>query len=147
MHIALRPAKQQDAEFAYTVEEDAMRTYAERTWGHWKPAADPSAHIAAFSPDGHSVVLAHQQPVGILTVERHPEHLFLAQLYLLAAHRGRGIGSHLLRSVLAEGRAERKPVKLRVLEVNTRAQAFYARHGFTVERTEDHRVYMVSPAA
>jgi ribosomal protein S18 acetylase RimI-like enzyme len=147
MHVALRPATQQDAEFAYTVEEDAMRAYAERTWGHWKPAADRQAHVAAFSPNGHNVVLAHGQPVGILTVVRHPEHVFLAQLYLLAAHRGRGIGSHLLRGVLAEAHAEHKPVKLRVLEVNTRAQEFYARHGFTVERTEDHRVYMVSPVA
>ena len=147
MLVSLRPATQQDAEFAYTVEQDAMRSYAELTWGHWKPAADRPAYIAGFTPARRHLVIAHGEPIGILTVERHPEHLLLAQLYLLSQHRGRGIGLHLLRGVLADGHAQRKPVKLRVLKVNIRAQAFYARHGFTVERAEDHHVYMVSPAA
>jgi hypothetical protein len=54
--ISLRPAAQADAAFAYAVEEDAMRHYAEQTWGKWNPAADPAIHIASFVSSEHQVI-------------------------------------------------------------------------------------------
>jgi ribosomal protein S18 acetylase RimI-like enzyme len=144
IHVTLRPATSRDAGFAYTVEEDAMRVYAEQTWGHWSPAADREGHVASFSPESHRVVVVGQEPVGIVAVEEEPGHLLLAKLYLLAPYRNLGIGSRVLEGVLRDGRSRCKPVKLRVLTVNTRAQTFYRRHGFTVERADDERIYMVS---
>lgn len=56
-----------------------------------------------------------------------------------AAHRRRGIGSHVLAGILDEAQRAQRPVILRVLRSNPRARAFYNRHGFTVtEETETH---------
>ena len=68
------------------------------------------------------------QPTGFLA--RNGPHI--AALYVLAAARGRGTGSALL--------AQAKLEKYRALwtfQANTPARAFYARHGFTVERMTD----------
>lgn len=54
-----------------------------------------------------------------------------------AAHRGKGVGSLLLREIGAVA-AERgcRRIRLDVIDANPRAKALYERHGFTAHRTE-----------
>jgi ribosomal protein S18 acetylase RimI-like enzyme len=141
--ISLRAAVQADAAFAYAVEEDAMRHYAEQTWGKWNPAADPGAHIASFVASAHQIIELSNRAVGILSVEHHSDHVFLAKVYILSTYRDSGIGSEVLASILSEARSSKKAVRLHTLAVNTRAQAFYERHGFTAESRTHERVNMV----
>jgi ribosomal protein S18 acetylase RimI-like enzyme len=141
--LSLRPAVNTDAEFAYTVEEDAMRRYAEQTWGKWNPAASRDSHISSFDASAHSVIEVNGRGVGILSVEKCGDHLLVAKLYILCAHRDGGIGSKVLASVLSEAKSKSQSVRLHTLAVNTRAQKFYERHGFTVEARTPERVHMV----
>jgi ribosomal protein S18 acetylase RimI-like enzyme len=141
--ISLRAALQADATFAYTVEEDAMRRYAEQTWGKWNPAADPDAHIASFVASAHQIIEVSGRAVGVLSVEQHTDHLFVAKLYILSAYRSAGIGSEVLASILSEAKNNAKAVRLHTLAVNTRAQAFYERHGFKTESRTQERINMV----
>lgn len=144
--IEIRPSANADAEFAFLVEEDAMRKYAEDTWGQWNPAQDRQGHIDSFDPKDNFVVEVNGQAAGILAVERHADHLFLGKLYLLAAYRSAGVGSQLLRMVIDEASFNGKQVHLNVLVVNHRALAFYLRHGFKIERRGSDRVYMIYEA-
>ena len=68
------------------------------------------------------------------------------KLYLLAKYRGQGIGSQVLRGVQQGATAQGKPVTLRVLRVNKRAQALYAKHGFKVTEESAERLHMASGA-
>jgi ribosomal protein S18 acetylase RimI-like enzyme len=52
------------------------------------------------------------------------------ELVLCPEHQSRGIGSTLLRAVIARAENEGKPVRLRTCIENHRAQSFYKRHGF-----------------
>lgn len=52
-----------------------------------------------------------------------------ALIELRPEHQGRGIGSHIIRGLIA--RADGKPVTLSVLDVNDRAYQLYRRLGFT----------------
>ncbi|MEU0058629.1 GNAT family N-acetyltransferase [Streptomyces sp. NPDC006334] len=66
-----------------------------------------------------------------------PGELVMDGIAVDAAHRGRGIGSLLLRqiaAIAAESACHR--VRLDVIDVNSRARALYERHGFTAHRTE-----------
>ncbi|MHC5705702.1 GNAT family N-acetyltransferase [Streptomyces tirandamycinicus] len=72
-------------------------------------------------------------------LERTPDagELVMDGIAVDAAHRGKGIGSLLLRevaAVAAENGCHR--VRLDVIDVNPRARALYERHGFTPHRTE-----------
>ncbi|MEV7559634.1 GNAT family N-acetyltransferase [Streptomyces sp. NPDC089795] len=63
----------------------------------------------------------------------------------LAPHRqGRGLGSAVLRSVLARTDAQAMTVGLNVLR-GSAARRLYERHGFTVEAQDPIDVFMVRP--
>jgi ribosomal protein S18 acetylase RimI-like enzyme len=148
MHqITLRPASTDDAPFVFHVEERAMRHHAEATWGRWTPAEDPESFFRSFLPEGHHIVLVGEHQSGVLAYEVREDCVYLAKLYLLEAYRSRGLGAQLLDSVVNIGRSTGKFVKLHTLSVNTRAVAFYLRHGFAVESRTSERVHMVASAA
>lgn len=57
-------------------------------------------------------------------------------LYIAAGHQGRGVGT----ALLAQMQSEASPLELWTFQANTRAQAFYLRHGFAeIERTDGAR--------
>jgi len=75
------------------------------------------------------------EPAGYCSCAVSPEEgvLKLEQLYLAAAHRGRGLGRLMLEHVEHRGRAlGRRTVVLQVNRRNAPAIAFYRRTGFTV---------------
>ena len=74
--------------------------------------------------------------LGLLFEERTaPDELYLESLAVSASHRNRGIGRKLLDAVLEQAVAEGLTrVRLRVVEPNLRAKAFYERVGFETTR-------------
>jgi GNAT superfamily N-acetyltransferase len=135
MHdISLRPATSGDAEFALHVTEACMRVYAEQTYGIWigRPDLD-----LAFD----EIIRLTGRDIGLIGVERRPDHWFLDKLYLLPAYQNQGIGSWLLQRLMREARSAATPVRLTVLEVNP-ARRFYERHGFVLTHTIPPRHHM-----
>lgn len=145
--ITLRPASVQDAQFFFHVEERAMRHHAEATWGNWRHAGDAANYLRCFVPEGQQVVLVEHQQAGVLAYDVREDCVFLSKLYLLEPYQGTGLGAQLLETVVNIGRRTGKPVKLQALSVNTRAVAFYTRHGFAIESQTAERVHMVASAA
>jgi ribosomal protein S18 acetylase RimI-like enzyme len=77
-------------------------------------------------------------PVGRLYVHRRPQEIRLVDITVLTAHRGSGIGSSLLRELMAEATAAGKPLRIHV-EKHNPARSLYARLGFVP--IEDRGVY------
>jgi ribosomal protein S18 acetylase RimI-like enzyme len=142
--LRLRAAKADDQALTYVITEDAMRGYVEQTWGRWDPDEQRRKHADDFTPATHRIVLVGDKAAGLVALEDQPDHLWLVKLYLRAPYRGRGFGSQLLRDVLAAARAQGKPVRLRVLRVNTGARRLYERHGFRVVDESAERFFMQS---
>ena len=130
MLLRMRPATQNDLAIAYAITEDAMRGYVEETWGTWDDEEQLQKHRANFTPETYRMILVEDEVVGLVAAEEFPSHVWLVKLYLLAKHRGQGIGSQVLQDIQNRAMLQRKPVTLRVLKVNTRARALYAKHGF-----------------
>lgn len=147
----LRNATADDLALTYTITEDAMRGYVEQTWGRWDPQVQLDKHRSNYTPETHHIVMvpgegAEESAAGLVAVEELPTHTWLVKLYLLAAWRNRGIGAHLLQGVQQAAREQGKPVRLRVLRVNTPAQRLYARHGFRIIDETAERLFMESGA-
>lgn len=141
----LRDATAADAELAFAITVAAMRGYAEATWGPWDDAAERRKHLLQFTPHTHRIVLVDGEPAGLVAVEDEPDQHWLVKLYLLPRHRGRGLGSALLRQVIDRAASAGKAVRLRVLRVNTGARRLYARHGFVVVDETPERIFMRRP--
>jgi ribosomal protein S18 acetylase RimI-like enzyme len=142
----LRKASDADLQVTYEITEDAMRGYVEETWGSWNAEEQQQKHRANFTPESHRIIEVQGEVAGFVAIEDFPSHVWLVKLYLLAKYRGQGIGSQVLEDVLKEAGKQGKPVTLRVLRVNTRAQSLYAKHGFKVTEESPERLLMASGA-
>jgi ribosomal protein S18 acetylase RimI-like enzyme len=88
------------------------------------------SYRAAFPSASTTVILSRQTPIGAFIVNRSSNELRIVDIALLPAHRGRGIGGDLLRSLQEEARTAKKPLRLSVLKNNQLAQQLYLRLGF-----------------
>jgi RimJ/RimL family protein N-acetyltransferase len=79
-----------------------------------------------------SVVTAYGVDVGRLRVVRTEALVELAGLQLLPAHQGKGIGTRIVRDLMAEAASTGRTFGLSVEKDNPRAQALYERLGLVV---------------
>ena len=87
----------------------------------------------------YEVIVAGGEPVGRLYLHRGEAETRIVDIALLPEHRGRGIGTELLRELLAEADAAGRRVTIHVERLNP-ALRLYERLGFSV--AEDKGVYL-----
>jgi len=139
--LTLTPATAADGEFLYRLTEQTMRPYAEATWGAWNEQAvreftDKSARDGSFQ-----IISQNGITVGAVRIERFASHIQLDQLYVGTPYQRRGIGTDIVRGLMAEARSVKKPLRLRVLKTNP-AKMLYERLGFVLTETTNERYYM-----
>lgn len=114
----------------------AQQEHAQRT--HY------DTHFAAARRE---VVEVDGRVVGRLYVHHDADEVLLIDVALLPEHRGDGIGTELVRSVLAEGAARGVRVTAHV-ELFNRARTLYERLGFTeVSRDDVYALMAAYPKA
>jgi ribosomal protein S18 acetylase RimI-like enzyme len=87
-------------------------------------------HYLTHYPDADfQVILLDGQPIGRLYVARLDDELRVIDIALLPAYRNAGIGSRLLKELLAEASAAGKPARIHVEKFNP-ALRLYERLGF-----------------
>lgn len=118
-----------------------MQTYVEQTWGSWIDQEQRDIILSSIDSSTHQIIQLAGEDIGCLSVERHPSHMQITKLYLLPEFQRRGIGTVLIRQLVAEAQTVKVPLCLRVLAVNP-AQRLYEREGFVVQARTDERIYM-----
>ena len=139
MDVILQSCTENDRDFAFAVTEAAMRPYVERAFGPWDADAQRRRFDEVFDPATYQRIVVDGMSAGILVVEDRPAEIFLVRIFLLPAFQRRGIGSTVIRELIDCAEAEGKPLRLRVLRVNSAARRLYERLGFVVtESTAVH---------
>lgn len=138
----LRPAKDADRDFLFDLHRQSMRDYVEPLWG-WDDLAQRRLFDDRFTSRQSHVIQVDSEDIGILQLEERPGEVVLALIELLPAWQGKGIGTAIIRSLLAQRRA----VSLRVLTSNPRAAALYERLGFRIVRRAPEHLYMCAEPA
>lgn len=142
--ISLRQATQNDYDFLYELVKTTMREYVEPIWG-WDEEWQRVYFQEHFDPDQVQIIVLGSQDIGAVSVEIKPEEHFLARLYLRPDYQRRGIGTHLLRSILGQAFAQGLPVTLQVLKGNP-AKRLYERLDFAeTGKTETHYLMKAAP--
>jgi ribosomal protein S18 acetylase RimI-like enzyme len=139
--ITLRPVADADAEFVYQVYASTRtEELAPLNWS----AAEQDAFLrmqfdlrqrdyaARLDPSGHQIILRDDKAVGVIWVSRDRSEIRLADLSLLPAHRGKGLGTRLVRQLIDESERTGKPVRLMVWKMNEQALRLYRQLGFEV---------------
>ncbi len=93
---------------------------------------------ANYTQTAFQVILWHGESIGRLYVARWQQEIRIVDLALLPQHRDRGIGTQILKDLLAEGKQQHLPVRIHVEQFN-RALRLYDRLGF--QKIGEHGVY------
>lgn len=92
-------------------------------------AAQDQYYLLHYPQCERLVILNAGQPVGRLYLDRRPAEVRIVDIALLTAERGKGLGGHLMRRVLADAQKADLPVKIHVERTNP-ARRLYDRLGF-----------------
>lgn len=136
--ITLRPMLPDDLEFLYEVY--ASTRAEELAVTGWDDAqkeqflrmqfnAQHKYYQEQFPDAAFQVIEWQDRRVGRLYVHRRDKEIGVVDIALLPAHRKQGIGGLLLREILAEAAAVKKPVRIYVERFNP-AMRLYERLGF-----------------
>ncbi|ROQ82108.1 N-acetylglutamate synthase-like GNAT family acetyltransferase [Streptomyces sp. CEV 2-1] len=96
----------------------------------------------SYLPEYTSVIVVDGRFAGCVTLRPDEDGRCLESFFLAAELQGAGIGSAVLRELLARTDAEGVTVRLNVLQ-GSAARRLYERHGFTLEREDPVDVFMV----
>ena len=150
MGVALRAATPGDTELLFSVyastraaEVAALGLGAAAATGFLRMQfrAQDTGYRAAHPDASIDVVVVDGVPAGRLWVDRRSHAIHVLDIALAPEHRGRGVGSALLRGLLAEGAATGRPVTLSALRAG-RALTLYARLGFVVSGGDEMYVHL-----
>jgi GNAT superfamily N-acetyltransferase len=83
-----------------------------------------------FPGSRHEVLLLGGRPIGRVWLDRSATDLLIVDLALLPEHRRQGIGTQIVRELLAEADEAGVPVRAHVERMNTPSLAFWTRLGF-----------------
>lgn len=138
MPLSLKPCLETDFDFAFAAKKDALGPVIVERWG-WDEAFQRQVHRERWEEKPWSLVMLGDNPIGTVSIQSMEADLDrFGEFYLVAPHRGRGIGSRILEHYLKHCDQVGKRVRLEVLKWN-RAGSLYRRYGFdTVGENEIH---------
>lgn len=136
--VALRPAMEADE--AFLLEVYSSTRSDEMTQTGWDNAQQQAflklqfvaqqQHYRTYYPQGeHSLILLNEKPIGRLYVARSLEEIRILDIALLAEQRNKGIGTRVIKDLIAESQKTGKPVRIYV-ENFSRALRLFERMGF-----------------
>jgi len=136
----LRPATKADYAFLYALHTATLKEYVTALWG-WDEAAQQRMFRERFDTTLRQIVVVDGQDVGDLEVEWREDSAFIARIALAPGFQHRGIGTAILKDILAEAKSMGLPVTLHVLRPNP-ARRLYERLGFAVVGETPERFFM-----
>jgi ribosomal protein S18 acetylase RimI-like enzyme len=145
--IAFRPITPEDTEFLYAVyantrtEELAVVDWTasqKDVFLRTQFDAQHQAYQETYRGGDFLVLLKNGQPIGRLYLARWQREIRIVDIALLPEYRRSGIGSAILKDILAEGARSGKRVSIHV-EMFNPALALYERLGF--RKLREHGVY------
>ena len=129
--IWLDPVYDEDWEFCYQVKKAALGAVVAQTFG-WDETVQRDFHAMSFGSGKLYLIRYKSRDIGTMGVVKKEDHYVRGEFHLLPECQGRGVGSFLLRQLMASAEGQRMAVQLRVLKLNHGARSLYERHGFEV---------------
>jgi len=94
-----------------------------------------------YTAASFDLILEDDRPIGRIYVHRGQDDIRLMDIALLPEYRGAGIGSWIIRNLLAEAVRSKKPVTLYVEPYNPAAR-LYQRLGFRIVEQREVNLFM-----
>lgn len=146
LHFTLRPAMPEDRNFLYQLKKEVNLGYISAIWG-WDEDYQQEEFDRDFQKrEEFSVIVSDDADAGFLQLQRGADFLNVAEIHLLPAFRGQGLGTAVLRYIQALGDKEGLPVLIGYFRANQGARDLYLRLGFQPAGESDtHYLFLYYP--
>jgi ribosomal protein S18 acetylase RimI-like enzyme len=142
MEIYVREARPADVDFARALYFQTMRGMIDPLFG-WDQRRQEESFAGWFHVEEAAIIVADGREVGWLQTRTNEREVFLASHYLRPDMQRRGIGTYILRKLIADSAQRSKTVTLAVMKINP-AVRLYQRLGFRVTHEDLYKFYMRS---
>ncbi|MDI2033424.1 GNAT family N-acetyltransferase [Paenarthrobacter nitroguajacolicus] len=140
--FVLRPCAESDAAWIAELRAVVMRPDLERL-ERFDPVRVRERFLNAFQPEHTYVIHSDGVDAGVIAIRPEADARWIEHFFIAPSHQGKGLGSAVLRHVMAASVDER-PFRLDVLQ-GSAARRLYERHGFVLESEDPIDVFMVAP--
>ena len=146
LHFTLRPAMPEDRNFLYQLKKEVNLGYISAIWG-WDEDYQQEEFDRDFQKrEEFSVIVSDDADAGFLQLQRGADFLNVAEIHLLPAFRGQGLGTAVLRYIQALGDKEELPVLIGCFRANQGARDLYLRLVFQPAGESDtHYLFLYYP--
>jgi ribosomal protein S18 acetylase RimI-like enzyme len=133
--VTFRAATEADVPFLLELRRQTMTEHLQRSGIEPSDSERIQRVLANF--DSAEIILLSSTPVGLLKVIRNEGNWDLVQIQILPDKQGGGLGSIILKKLLADADQARAAVTLSVLRANP-ARRLYERLGFRIVGEKKH---------
>jgi len=143
--IKLIPADETHKEFSYQVKKAAEGEYITLMFG-WDEDVQRDFHAKAWQQQKPDIITYDGKPIGTIATVESEDCIEIGQLFILPDYQNKGIGTHLLKSILSKADQLGRNVTLRFLK-SSRVKSLYVRNGFRLVYTSEVAHHMERKAA
>jgi len=136
----MREARPADLDFARVLYFETMRGLIEPLFG-WDERRQEESFAGWFDLQQARIIMADGRDVGWMQTRAHDGEVFLGSLYVIPEMQRRGIGTHVLRELIAQATRSSKPLTLAVMKNNPAIQ-LYECLGFRLMREDRYKFYL-----
>jgi GNAT superfamily N-acetyltransferase len=140
----LGPISEADFEPLLALRIEVMREHLERVF-RYKPSRARRIFRQHFDEPGVRLILVNGERAGCVAFRVGKDEIGIDSFYLAARYHNRGLGTAILKVLLAEADTLGLPVRLEVLR-GSPADRFYERHGFAKLDEDDVEARYERPA-
>jgi ribosomal protein S18 acetylase RimI-like enzyme len=146
MNYKLIPAMQTDEDWLEDLRRDVYQGLFQATWGGWDEDRHKRHFAECIARGNISIIDVNGMRVGMIQLINEPDAVEICEIQVQPSHQNQGIGTTVLKDVIAEAHQLKRNVRLRVGLKNDQAYRLYERLGFRlVARTETHHHMTCEP--
>jgi ribosomal protein S18 acetylase RimI-like enzyme len=135
---SLRAAELTDVAFLKLVHHLTLREHISKIWG-WNEELQDQFLIKDFESGRIQIIKAFGKDVGYLILNVGKDAIHIVDILILPQFQNRGLGSEIIKNLMAKTRDDGLLLKLGVFKVNERAKKLYENLGFKIiEETATH---------
>ena len=137
----LRPAREDEFDFAFEAKRQAMGPHIMAKWG-WNEELQLAHHKSRWEEKPWSIIVVDNTAIGTVSLDWRAEYLQFGEFYIFDAYRAQGFGTRVIQATLVEADRRRIETRLEYLKWNPVA-SLYLRHGFRVVGENDIHFFAV----
>ncbi len=138
--IELIPAEESLREFSYQVKKATEGEYIIQVFG-WDEKVERDFHTKAWQQQKPDIITHDGKPIGTIATIESENGIEIGQFFILPEYQNKGIGTHLLKTILDKADRVGQVTTLRFLK-NNPVKTLYVRCGFEIVGSDGTFYYM-----